>query len=124
MKTTIEEINGVQHTFITVDDADEWEYLESDRIQDWQGVYIFMQGKYLHPLPAGAYVIGYALPPVPRSPMLSDAWLLHLYAAHGLGVMCGLLPALGALGTGEVTHAINAQRELVEIAIVEDREHI
>lgn len=120
MKATIEEINNVPHTFITVDDADEWEYLEADKILDWKGVYTYLQGKYLHPLPTIAHVIGYALPPVPRNLTLSDAWLLHLYAGHGLFVMCGSLPALPVPSTSDVTHAINAQGERVEIAITEN----
>lgn len=91
MKITIEEINGVKHTVVTVNDAEVWELAEADRVIDWRGVYTYIQGKYSYPLPANSYVIGCALPPIPRHPTVDDAPLLHAYATHGLKIICDKL---------------------------------
>ena len=132
---TIEDIGGVPHTVIWHIDAYDWDTqkLDIDWLDQIDAVWFpSVFGREYYDDCKRPVHIATALPPLPRCLTPKHAPLLHLYAAHGLGIhacesygdksgdynLMMILDELSRRGL-ETTHAIHADTgKRVDVAIV------
>ncbi len=101
MKTTIEKINGVEHTVVWVQPYKRktLEQTAQDGLTYWhdkgwtEHYYDYIKNPITNETlitakQANHHIHAIALPPLPRNPTADDAKLLHLYASYGLQ-LCG-----------------------------------
>lgn len=112
---------------VSCDGSDEYKYITWQT--DWDTDDAYCTDRMLE-----SYIIT-TLPPLPRNPTADDAWLLHLYASHGLYAAFGIYQfahidddgevyvygnaGLEMISSPETTHCVYKQGNRVDVAIKE-----